>query len=313
MTVGPPLSAALRLAAWSGQALIRFALTVLALDLFVFSLLDVLPNASLTRLGIFAIDPDRLQATNERLGLDGPWYERFFGYWAHVVQGDFGLSLVGGFPVGPVMVQRVVNSVPLYAGSAVILVGALTTSIFAARVYRPPLEFHRFAVVPFVLLPQFVLAATLAALGRWVGVDLSGSSLSGLVLASIACASLPAAVLWTTSCEAFRQLSQASFVDTYVSLGLSEWQIRWRLIRNAALALRPLVGRVVLWTLTGSILVEAIFDRTGFGRLMLEGLRSSDIPVIRGWMLVAGAVVTALSSFERSNEASRLRVYPGGA
>ena len=71
----------------------RVGLFLLLLDFILFALFDLLPDAAIQRLGVMAIGEELLNATRERLGVSGPWYERFLQFWWHLLQGDLGHSL----------------------------------------------------------------------------------------------------------------------------------------------------------------------------------------------------------------------------
>ena len=298
-----------------GRAVLIFLTSVMTLDTVSFILLDVLPSAAIVHLGLFAADPELLAQANHQLGLDGPWYIRLMGYWWRVLGGDLGRSLAGGYSVRTAMIQRLGASIPVWLSSFGVLVSVFFLAMFVSpRSERKPTylgELTRFGAHLIGAVAQFVSAVLLSILGRYGGVELGGQGVDSLILATLGCVSLPAAALFLVASGRFSQLMQAGFVDIYRSRGMSWIAIRWRLGRNVVLALRPFMSRLVLWTVTGSIVVEVIFDRGGYGQLLFEAFKNNDVPIVRAWMLFTGAFVLLLAQGEQDAESKRIRAYPG--
>src|SRR5438270_254387 len=75
-----------RMAASAG----RLVLFLVLLDLFLFLLFDLLPDAASVQLGVFGVDPAQLAAARSRMGLTGPWHRRLTGQWLRWLRGDLG-------------------------------------------------------------------------------------------------------------------------------------------------------------------------------------------------------------------------------
>jgi ABC-type dipeptide/oligopeptide/nickel transport system permease component len=279
----------------------RILLFLLLLDIVLFLMFDVLPSAEIGQLGVFAIDPALLETSRDRLGTSGPWYERLVEHWSALCHGSLGQSLVGDYSIGEVVRRRIVRSLPLWIGTLALLPLAILAAMpYATRRQTLVHEVARW-LGQFAGIPQFLAAAIFFSL--WI--VLTGIVPLGLmpsakwVFAIGSCAALPFGVLFVAAANTFRQLAAEEFCTTYLSLGMDWPAIRRRLLLNAVIALRPLFARLVLWTLTGSILAEAVFGITGFGHLLVEAMRTGDINVARIWMLFAGGAVIAVTELER--------------
>jgi len=84
----------------------------------------------------------------------------------------------------------------------------------------------------------------------------------------------------------------SDFVRTARSKGISERRVVWRHALRATVApYLTLVGVNVSLELTGSIFTEQVFNVLGIGRLALNAISTSDLPVIAGTVLVGAAFI----------------------
>nr|WP_281379667.1 ABC transporter permease [Flexivirga oryzae] len=84
----------------------------------------------------------------------------------------------------------------------------------------------------------------------------------------------------------------SDFVRTARSKGISERRVVWRHALRATVApYLTLVGVNVSLELTGAIFTEQVFNVLGIGRLALNAISTSDLPVIAGTVLVGAAFI----------------------
>lgn len=106
---------------------------------------------------------------------------------------------------------------------------------------------------------------------------------------------LPAFTLGIRPLAVVMQMSRSSFLETYSmdyirtarAKGLGEWPIFLRhVLRNS---MGPVVTTISGWLaslLAGAVFVEYIFGWKGLGKLTVDGLTTSDLPVLMGAVLV---------------------------
>src|SRR5690606_17520241 len=128
--------------AWfAARRLISLAATLIIASLVIFLVLEVLPgDPAAFMLGLNAA-PDTVAALREQLGLDAPLVERYFGWLAGMVVGDFGVSYTYRVPVSGLIAARIEVSVPLalYALSLSTLI-AIPVGAVAASSRNSPLD-----------------------------------------------------------------------------------------------------------------------------------------------------------------------------
>ncbi len=248
--------------------------------------------------------PETLAALRVRLGLDQPAYLRYLQWIGGVLHGDWGESLVMNLPVGPILAQRLRNSMTLallalLVGTPLGILGGVVAGLNRGRwADRSIIAFTIFTVS----FPSFVTAIfliiLLASWLRW----LPASSLippdanlweSGkylvLPVLTLVLGLLAQVTLHTRS--SLIEVMGSDYLRTAVSKGLPQRLVIVRhALRNALLPTISVVALNVGWLLSGVVLVESVFAYPGMGRLMLQAINSRDIPILQAVALVAAAI-----------------------
>lgn len=111
-----------------------------------------------------------------------------------------------------------------------------------------------------------------------------------LVLPAITLAIPSAAVYAQVLQRSFQGVWKESYITTAYAKGLSRGQVQARHgFKNAALPILTLIGLQVGNTVSGAVLVETIFARSGIGRLAQEAVLRQDIPVVLAIVAVSAA------------------------
>jgi ABC-type dipeptide/oligopeptide/nickel transport system permease component len=92
------------------------------------------------------------------------------------------------------------------------------------------------------------------------------------------------------------EVLHADYVRTAHAKGLREDQvIRFHLLRNAAIPVVTIAGSVLAVLVTGSIVVERVFDIPGLGNLYFWAIRGRDYALLMS-ITVVYALVVALAN-----------------
>ena len=147
----------------------RLAVSVLVLlavsfVVFVFTLL--LPGDPAQAILGQQATPERLEALRSQLGLDQPWWQRYFDWLGGILTGDLGVSAATGGSISALLGERIVNSLVLMAIAAVIAVPlGLTLGTWAAlRRGRASDTALNTGSMILASLPEFVVGIVLVAL-----------------------------------------------------------------------------------------------------------------------------------------------------
>jgi peptide/nickel transport system permease protein len=248
--------------------------------------------------------------------LDEPLPEQY-GYWLRgVVSFDFGRSFVDRRPVA----ERITEKIPrtLLLNTIALAIAALIGVPFGLwSAARPGRLFDRGSAVTFFLLyslPTFWVALLLMELFsvRLAVLPLFGVTSDGylemsagqqildrvrhLILPVVTLAYGQLAIFARFSRSALREVIRQDFVTTARAKGVGEGGVVWRhAFRNALLPIITLVGLVVPYLISGSVIVEEIFQWDGIGLLYFDSIRARDYPTVMA-LTVVTAVVTLLAT-----------------
>ena len=284
--------------------------TLLVVSVIVFAITQILPaDAAVMLLGENAT-PEALAAVRVNLGLNAsPWVQ--YGRWlTSVVQGDFGISMRNGQPVGPAMLAALGRSLLLALFAiALMLLLALPLGIIAAIRRGKTVDFG-VSIISYVgvSLPEFVTSTLLIMVFadwlQWLPatgyVPLSESISEGLLHLA-----LPVLTVSIILIAHVSRMVRSELVDVLHSdyiraarlKGLSAQTVLFKhALRNALLPTITIVALDVGYLLGGVIVVEEIFALPGIGRQLIVAVQSRDLPSIQAGALIM-ATTYAVANF----------------
>ncbi len=213
--------------------------------------------------------------------------------WNIVRHGDFGPSLTHqGWTVGQIIRSALPVSVTvgLMALTIAVLGGsALGTAAAVGR--GGPVDVFGVAVALVgISLPGFVTAGLLLAVfsdhlhllpgGGWGGV-------SHLVLPAVALSLAPLAYIAQLTRVSMLDVLGDDYVRTARAKGLARSAVVWRHgFRNAVLPVFTYLGPATAAALTGSFVVEQVFNLPGLGQHFVDGVKNRDQTLILGTVMV---------------------------
>jgi len=286
----------------------RFAYTIavlVAVSALVFAVTELLPGNVVTMILGTDATPEDVARLERLMGLNDPPAQRYVKWASGVARGDFGESLRMQRPIGPVLAERLANSLVL-AGIAFLMValGGLALGLITALNEGSRLDrVVSAAAVVGTSLPEFVTATVLIlffAGGLFSIFPLSGyDGFSAGVTDALAHLILPASSLAVILTAYVGRVTRTSVIDAlrseYVRTarlkGLPERNVIVRhVLPNALVPAITVLFMNLGWMFGGIVVVEEIFVFPGIGRLMLFGVSERDWPVIQACAIVIAAV-----------------------
>jgi oligopeptide transport system permease protein len=152
-----------------------------------------------------------------------------------------------------------------------------------------------------ISLPSFVTAALLLMIASGLTYDsesgtvtvlpVSGwGSFSSLVLPSLALALAPMAYITRLTRVSMLDVLGSDYVRTGRAKGLSRFIVIWKhCLRNAFLPVLSYLGPAAAATLTGSFVVETIFNIPGLGQHFVNSVKNRDQTLLLGVVMVYSA------------------------
>ncbi|WP_110876176.1 glutathione ABC transporter permease GsiC [Franconibacter helveticus] len=266
--------------------------TLLIVAVLVFLFVHMLPGDPARLIAGPEADAQVIAMVRAQLGLDQPLWRQFWHYISHVVQGDFGYSLVSRRPVSQEIASRFMPTFLLTVTSMVwaVLFGLFAGIIAAVWRNRWPDRISMTLAVSGISFPAFALGMLLmqvfsVELG-WlptVGAD----SWLHYILPSITLGAAVAAVMARFTRASFVDVLGEDYMRTARAKGVSEkWVILKHGLRNAMIPVVTMMGLQFGFLLGGSIVVEKVFNWPGLGRLLVDSVEMRDYPMIQAEVLL---------------------------
>ncbi|MEZ5126174.1 MAG: ABC transporter permease [Thermoleophilia bacterium] len=286
-----------------GRRLVYTVLTVLLATILVFVALQALPGSLATQVLGQDATPEAVAQLEAKLHLDQPAWQRYAEWLGGAVRGDFGDSLVSGQPVWSEARLYLRNTAVLTF--IVVIIGVplsllLGVAAGLARDRWPDLTISTLSLIA-MSVPGFTVATLLALvfavkLAWFPAVVTAGPTATlGELMAVIW---LPAAALTIGMAAYIVRMMRTSVIDVmasdYVTMadvrGLSHSRVLvHHMLPNALLPTLNVIAINIAWLAGGVVVVETVFSYPGIGSLMLEAVRTRDLPVLM-FIAVLGSV-----------------------
>jgi len=289
---------------------------LIGITFIVFTVMAFVPGDPFAEMRLNpSFSPDTLAALEREFGFGQPLLVRYAKWLWQAVHLDLGLSVAYRVPVTALLAMRAVNTLILAVTSIVLSwLLAIPIGIFVAL--RPRSAADRVLSLAAFLgmsVPNFFFAFLLMYLALrtgWfpvggttsVGYDALGPGAKLLDRAHHLV--LPVLVLGLSGMAGLMRLMRgqilairdADFVRTARAKGLPERQVVWKhILRNALNPFVTLAGYELGTLLSGAALVEAVMNLQGLGTLLLEAVRSLDVYLVMGAVLM-GSVLLLLGN-----------------
>jgi peptide/nickel transport system permease protein len=280
----------------------RLALTIptlLAMSVFVFLLIRLVPGDPVRTMLGFRATPENVATVRAQLHLDDSLPSQYFAWLTGLFSGDLGQDYISGVSVRTLIGQRlpVTGELVLLAMLFGVAVG-VPLGVLASRGHRWTRRFADGFVVAGVSVPDFWLGTLLvllftATLGwlppsGWSPLsDGLWQNLRYMLLPALALGIGEAAYITRTTKSAMLQVLGEPFVQFLRAKGLRDRDIVFRhALRNAALPIVTVVGIQFGVLLGAAIVVETIFGLPGLGRLVVTAITQRNYTVVQGGVLV---------------------------
>lgn len=235
-------------------------------------------------------------AMASRMGFDRPLPEQFVRTLAGVADGSLP-TLSPGLAVGEVIRPKLGVSL-LLGGCALVLAVAAGLALAVLGALRPGGLLDRAtasAAMAAIAVPAFVIGPVLAlVLGLRLGwlPSLGWGGLAHLVLPMATLAAAPAARIARLARGALADAAQADHVRTARAKGVGPWRILvLHQLRPALVPVVAFLGAAAAYLLTGSVVVEQVFQIPGLGGEMVQAAFNRDHNLVMALTLLFGTLV----------------------
>ncbi|EDZ4412364.1 glutathione ABC transporter permease GsiC [Salmonella enterica] len=266
--------------------------TLLIVAVLVFLFVHLLPGDPARLIAGPEADAQVIALVRQQLGLDQPLHVQFWRYITHVLQGDFGTSMVSRRPVSEEIASRFLPTLWLTITSMIwaVLFGMAIGITAAVWRNRWPDRVGMTLAVTGISFPAFALGMLLMQI---FSVDLGwlptvgADSWQHYILPSLTLGAAVASVMARFTRSSFVDVLSEDYMRTARAKGVSEtWVVLKHGLRNAMIPVVTMMGLQFGFLLGGSIVVEKVFNWPGLGRLLVDSVDMRDYPVIQAEVLL---------------------------
>jgi peptide/nickel transport system permease protein len=288
---------------------LQMLVVLLLVSIAVYSLILMIPGDVTTAiLGLNATEADTL-ALKEKLGLDRPFYVQYLKWLWNVLHGDFGRSMMTGFPVATLFAQSLPVTIQLtLLGMLLSIALGVPAGIVAARKQNSAADMLLRALSTFgMAMPNFWLGILLMLVFclwlRWLPtsgmVSIMESFwgwLRGMILPTVTISARFVAVVVRQTRSALLEVMKSDFIRTARAKGLSEIRVTGsHALRNALIPVVTVIGLQTGRLFGGAVITETIFGLPGMGSLIATAVGQRDFIVVQGGVMVTATAVLGIS------------------
>jgi len=283
----------------------RFAQAVPVMFLvavLTFFLMHLLPGDPAVIIAGDQASPEAIERVRRQLGLDRPVLEQLVLWIVHLLQGDFGTSLILNQSVVSAVAERLPITLSLALVSFVITIPVgIALGVIAACFRDTWFDAGVMAVALVgVSLPNFWVAilsvilfsVTLGWLpsAGYVPIDRGlWPWLAALIQPAVVLALFQIGFLARMTRSEMLEVLDQDYIRTARAKGVTEWQtVAKHAFRNTLVSVITVSGYILSLLIGGSVIVEQVFALPGIGRLLVQAIMARDYPLVQGTMLLLG-------------------------
>lgn len=272
------------------------AVALLAVASAVFFMVRFVPGGPFDRER--TVTEETIERINAYYGLDKPLYEQYFSFLKNLAKGELGPSYkYPGWNVGEILREKAAVSLQLGITALVIaaatgIAAGIAAAVFPKGVTGAVLSF--FSVVG-VCLPSFVLGPLLILLfSLKLGAlnPMGWSCPSDMILPSATLALFHSAWIAKLARDGVVREKFRPYVRTAYAKGLPPSRIYLvHILRNGLEPVISYLGPAAAELLTGSFVVETIFQIPGLGKFFISSALDNDYTMIMGCVMLYAVFV----------------------
>ena len=248
------------------------------------------------------VPPEILQQLEAHYGLNKPLHRQYLDYLGHLIKGDLGPSYkYSNWSVNELIGAAFPVSLELGCWSLMVaLMIGLPAGLIAAT--RPnsvrdyvPMSLSMLGIC----LPTFVLGPLLIGVfALWLGwYNSSGWDFpQDRVLPSLTLGIFYAAYVARLTRGGMLEILNQDFIRTARAKGASPSRVLWRhALRGGLVPVVSFLGPAIAGLITGSFVVETVFDIPGLGRFFVTSAFNRDYTMVMGTVLFYGTLIVFMN------------------
>ena len=282
---------------------------LLIISLITFAMIHLIPGDPASAIAGLSATPEQINVLREQLGLDQPLTVQLVHWYAALLHGDLGRSLLMGQPVVQVTFQRLPVTLALSAYALVLtLAFGLASGIVAALKQNTIADqIAMMLAMVGISMPNFWLGLLMILFfAVWLGWLPTGGYIAftddplgwlrSSTMPAISLALLQVGLLARITRSTMLEVLRQDYIRTARAKGLPKWQVVLKhALSNALIPITTVVGIIVSLLISGSVVTESLFSVPGIGQLLTQAVLNRDYPMVQGGLLIVTAVLVLVN------------------
>lgn len=278
------------------QRLSSTVLTLFMVSVLVFFALRLAPGGPFDTDRV--LPPEIMAAIAAKYHLDDSLWTQFWSWFSGALHGDFKESFQYlGTPVSEMIWESLPISM-VTGGISLVLAMVLGLVLGCSAAWKRGTWWDTSAMwlaISGVNLPAYLMASALILIfSTWLNL-LPPALYEGpvsLVLPILTLSLRPIAIVARLTRSAMMEALSADYIRTAYGKGLSEGTVVFKhALRNSMIPIVALLGPIAANLITGSFVVETVFQIPGLGRYFVSAVLNRDYPLVMGVTMVYGAIL----------------------
>lgn len=276
--------------------------TVIGVSFIVFLLFYLSPgDAALAKAGPNA-PKEVIEALREKMGLNDPFLAQYLRFLKGLLfKFDLGNSYISGSNVTKTLLAVFPNTLKLTGFSLLIavffgiLLGVLSAVKRGTFVDKLVMIISMVGIAMPIFWTGILLILLFSVKLRWL--PPSGfSSFKAMLMPAFALGLQSSAIIMRMTRSSMLEVLNQDYIETANAKGLKKQKIIFvHALKNAMIPIITTIGLQAGGLLGGSVLTETVFSIPGIGRLMVESIKTRDLPVVLGGVILISICYSLIS------------------
>jgi peptide/nickel transport system permease protein len=282
---------------------------LLIVSLITFAMIHLIPGDPAAAIAGLSATQEQIANIRHDLGLDQPLATQFVRWYANLLHGDLGRSLLLGQPVLEATLFRlpVTIGLSLYALVITLVIGLVTGVLAALRQNTWVDQAAMMFAMIGISLPNFYLGLLMIILfavdlgwlpsGGYVSLwDNPLGWLAGMTMPAVSLALLLAGLLARITRSTMLEVLRQDYIRTARAKGLPRRLVVVKhALSNALIPIVTVIGIIVSLLISGSVVTETLFSIPGVGQLLTQAVLNRDYPMVQGGLLIVTALLVLVN------------------
>lgn len=287
------------------KKILSMLMTLFVVSFCVFLAFSLIPGDPVTSMLGTEATPAKIAAMRAQLGLDRPFFVRYFDWLGHFLIGDMGTSYSYKSSVNSMIADKIPITLIMTLIAFLLMIAiSIPLGIYTAKHEGSTVDRIIYALNQMIMsIPPFFGGIMITFIfgkmlhffkpGGYVSYTKDfGRFLGYIIFPAIAIALPKAAMAVKLLRSSVLDEATKDYVRTAYSRGNGTTAVLYgHVLKNALIPVITFLGMAFVEMMAGSIIIEQVFSIPGLGRILLTSISNRDYPVVEAIIMIIAFLV----------------------